>query len=309
MLRTKMLKKGIRQFLLPSCTGCNRAFISSTSLFPETISLIRTAEGSDVYLVGTAHVSRRSAEEVGDLIRLVKPDMVFLELCPARAAKLRAGQTGTDEFLKSGFKKIMANPSASQALTGLPTPLQAMVKMGALGGNGPNDFLLGMLRQFFDRFYNAFRSYGLIPGLEFKVAMEEAEKIGAALEFGDRSGTETLSLLLQALKQTDLMGCLTKPVPPHLQEPFVGGVGGLEEMVEKMKNREQIAAMRDYMELTMPNMMDALVHSRDQIMVDNLVHYCQQSQPASVVAVVGMAHMDGIEARFLGKGASIQAPS
>ncbi|KAI8558307.1 hypothetical protein RHMOL_Rhmol04G0081000 [Rhododendron molle] len=45
-----------------------------------------TAEGGvcDVYVVGTAHVSQESCEQVKAVIRISKPQVVFLELCPIR---------------------------------------------------------------------------------------------------------------------------------------------------------------------------------------------------------------------------------
>jgi len=41
-----------------------------------------------VYLVGTAHVSEESAEEVKKTIELVQPHTVFVELCESRKALL-----------------------------------------------------------------------------------------------------------------------------------------------------------------------------------------------------------------------------
>ena len=50
------------------------------------------AEGLDwqIFLVGTAHVSRSSAEEVRELIRVVQPTTVMVELCEQRAERLRS---------------------------------------------------------------------------------------------------------------------------------------------------------------------------------------------------------------------------
>ena len=45
--------------------------------------------GDEIFLVGTAHISRKSADEVRSVIRSVKPDTIFLELCDARAAAMR----------------------------------------------------------------------------------------------------------------------------------------------------------------------------------------------------------------------------
>ena len=43
-----------------------------------------------IFLVGTAHVSRQSAEEVRELIRVVRPSTVMVELCTERAERLRS---------------------------------------------------------------------------------------------------------------------------------------------------------------------------------------------------------------------------
>jgi pheromone shutdown protein TraB len=56
-----------------------------------------------IFLVGTAHVSKASSEEVRDMIRLVKPQSVMVELCQQRAARLRAGGGNDDgDFLRVG---------------------------------------------------------------------------------------------------------------------------------------------------------------------------------------------------------------
>ena len=43
-----------------------------------------------IYLVGTAHVSKNSADEVRELINIVKPSTIMVELCRKRADKLRS---------------------------------------------------------------------------------------------------------------------------------------------------------------------------------------------------------------------------
>ncbi|KAJ6842430.1 traB domain-containing protein [Iris pallida] len=49
-----------------------------------------SAEGGtcDVYLVGTAHISKESCMEVQAVISYLKPQVVFLELCPRRVGIL-----------------------------------------------------------------------------------------------------------------------------------------------------------------------------------------------------------------------------
>jgi pheromone shutdown protein TraB len=287
------------------------------STLPETVSMIRDArKPRDIYLLGTAHVSKRSADEARDLIRLVQPSTVFVELCPARAAKLRAGHTEDDfmrDIRRAAQKQLAASPlaglaAASPALTNLggAGPLARLLGGGAgSGGSGgpgakdPFEFL-------FKRLYGMFKAYGVVPGLEFKVAMEEAERIGAEVVCGDRSQTETLDRLRRAAARTDWLKALTTPMSAELEAELSGALGGAsfgggfealfsEASLEAMKDRRRIRAMRAHFEKIAPEMMEALLHERDEIMAKRI-----QSCPpdGSVVAVVGMAHMDGLERRM-----------
>lgn len=43
--------------------------------------------GVPVHLIGTAHVSARSVDEVREVIRAVKPEVVCVELCQGRSTR------------------------------------------------------------------------------------------------------------------------------------------------------------------------------------------------------------------------------
>ncbi|CAD6230429.1 GSCOCG00006751001-RA-CDS [Cotesia congregata] len=51
---------------------------------PETVTLLTTPEGGKVYLVGTAHFSEESQNDVSMIIQAVQPHVVMVELCDAR---------------------------------------------------------------------------------------------------------------------------------------------------------------------------------------------------------------------------------
>ena len=48
-----------------------------------------TTDSQEIILIGTAHVSRASAEHVERVIREIRPELVCLELCPPRLDSLR----------------------------------------------------------------------------------------------------------------------------------------------------------------------------------------------------------------------------
>ena len=53
-------------------------------VLPKTCTLLKTPSGARVYLVGTAHFSRESHEDVERVIRAVQPDVCMVELCKSR---------------------------------------------------------------------------------------------------------------------------------------------------------------------------------------------------------------------------------
>ena len=48
-----------------------------------------SASEKEIFLVGTSHVSKRSAQETEDTIRLIKPDVIAVELCEERLDQLK----------------------------------------------------------------------------------------------------------------------------------------------------------------------------------------------------------------------------
>ncbi|KAG5404143.1 hypothetical protein IGI04_010262 [Brassica rapa subsp. trilocularis] len=108
-----------------------------------------TADGGscDVYLIGTAHVSEESCREVEAIVRFMKPEVVFLELCFSRLSIL------TPQALK------------------IPT-VSEMIEMWKKNHNA------------FGIAYGC--KLDVLPGAEFRVAYEEAHKYGGMVILGDR---------------------------------------------------------------------------------------------------------------------------
>ena len=48
----------------------------------ECVTQLVSPEGVRVLVLGTAHISKRSVEDVQYLVNAERPDIVFLELCP-----------------------------------------------------------------------------------------------------------------------------------------------------------------------------------------------------------------------------------
>ncbi|KAI3944239.1 hypothetical protein MKW98_016469 [Papaver atlanticum] len=106
---------------------------------------------SEVYLVGTVHISKQSAETVKKVINYVRPKAVGIELSEEHAKDVMNSET-EDVSL---FEMLCDNMRA-------PWDLPMKIDMFA--------------QDFWDY---QFRAKGIHPGLEFKVAMEEASRMRA----------------------------------------------------------------------------------------------------------------------------------
>jgi pheromone shutdown protein TraB len=246
----------------------------------ETLSILRSSTGAgarDVYLVGTAHVSAESAREVRELMRVVKPSSVMLELC--------------DERLRSMREKLAAPSGRADARLTFATRAVKDFASAFRGGDARDGLLAAAMKTM----YGFFKLSGLEPGGEFIAAIEEADRQGARVVCGDRNVRETLRRVRERLTFTDVVNIATgrqKPGGPPPPPGMDGDFDDIENIVESLKTREAIARMREFMRFQMPDVARVFVDERDQIMTDAIVNRCQGER---VVAVVGMAHMDGIE--------------
>ena len=77
-----------------------------------------------IFLVGTAHVSKASSEEVRGMLRAVKPQTVFVELDIGRARQLVHGQEQKGS-LKA--RLVPACHSSTNYVLALPVPVVTAV--------------------------------------------------------------------------------------------------------------------------------------------------------------------------------------
>jgi len=222
--------------------------------------------GAEVYVIGTAHISKRSAEEVTDIIQRVCPSTVVVELCATRARKLMTDAPPAD-----------IATTVAELLRTLGAPGDLTTKLLAIGLRG---------------FYAMWRHAGLEPGGEFKAALKEASAISAKVVYGDQEAELTMKKLAASIKLTDVLRGLTTPPPPELAKVMTPGIS-VEEAIERLKTRETVRAMAAYTRKMHPAASRVLLDERDIILADALY-----KQEGTVVGVVGLAHLDGIEERF-----------
>ena len=132
---SRALKRRARDVIVRCPSPIGRPLSSSTRehVLPggvETMSILRSSTTSgEIFLVGTAHVSQQSAREVRELVRLVKPTTVCVELCEERLRTMRekieretrgadgeGTSTGTSDFVRDAVKDFVGAFGGSSSL-------------------------------------------------------------------------------------------------------------------------------------------------------------------------------------------------
>ncbi|XP_010484858.1 PREDICTED: traB domain-containing protein-like [Camelina sativa] len=219
-----------------------------------------TAEGGscDVYLVGTAHVSKQSCLEVEAIISFLKPEVVFVELCSSRLS-----------VLKPQTLKI---PTMSDMIESWK---QKQNTFGILYG-----WFLAKIASHLEVF----------PGAEFRVAYEEAIKYGGKVILGDRPVQITLKRTWAKMPLWHKVKFLYSIL---FQAVFLPSAEELEKMLKDMDDVDMLTLVIQEMSKEFPTLMDTIVHERDQYMASSLLRVA--SEHSSVVAVIGKGHINGIK--------------
>ncbi|KAL0797382.1 hypothetical protein Bca101_052556 [Brassica carinata] len=218
----------------------------------------------DVYLIGTAHVSKESCREVQAVISILKPEAVFVELCSSRLS-----------ILKPQALKI---PTMSDMIESWK---QKQNTFGILYGwfLAKACFLISSASQL-----------EVLPGAEFRVAYEEALKYGGKVILGDRPVQITLKRTWAKMPLWHKVKFLYSLL---FQAVFLPSAEELDKMLKEMDNVDMLTLVIQEMSKEFPSLMDTLVHERDQYMASSLLRVA--SEHSSVVAVIGRGHINGIK--------------
>lgn len=183
-------------------------------------------------IVGTAHVSKKSIEEVSEVIETEKPDAVAVELCPKRYRALVQGVR--DEI-----------------------HITDVIKKG-------NVFLLlfQLILSYFQR--KVGEEYGVKPGAEMLAAIEKARDTGADVLLIDRDIGITFSRFWQSLSFFEKL----KLIWHLVKSTFSGEEIDVDEMLEEDVLEMLV---REFRSIT-PNAARVLIDERDTYMAANLLN-------------------------------------
>lgn len=230
-----------------------------------------------VVLVGTAHISSKSAEEVRRVILSSKPRNVIVELCRSRAGQMYA--TSSSEKL--------ANP---MSLGGEETLFQTFRRTLQLGGDKALilRLMLASLSSSLQKRLN------IATGLEFVAAREAAESVNAEIVLGDRPIEISLQRAwdsLTTMQRLSLLVDLIKGiVSARKADPKM-----TTELIEKLRiDDDKVSSMLGVFAERSQGAVRALLHERDLYLAWSLKRSKAVNGADVVVGVIGRGHMRGV---------------
>lgn len=214
--------------------------------------------GRKITLVGTAHVSKESVEEVKNTITELKPDCVAVELDEKRADSIK----NSSRYSELDLVKVLKKNEGFLLLANL------------------------ILASFQRRMgLNA----GVKPGDEMIAAMNAAEENGIRCTLVDRPIQITLK---RAWGKNSFWG-KCKLLATLLSSAF-----SKEEIepaeIEKLKERNEMDSMMNELSEYMPVIKTVLIDERDQYLASKI----WESEGNNIVAVLGAGHLPGVKAHI-----------
>lgn len=237
---------------------------------PETVSILEGPFGGTVYLVGTAHFSEESMNDVSFVIRNVCPDFVMVELCSSRIHILRHDE---ETLLKEA------------------QDLNAAKIRSIFQTNGLNGLFYILLLNISAKLT---KQLGRAPGGEFRRAFSEVQRVpNCKLHLGDRPINITLQRALQGLSIWETVKLVWRLVT---SDNTISA-----EEVEQCKKKDLLEQLMEEMAGEFPVFDDVFVKERDMFLTYSLWNAATCSHgvpPVRVVGVVGIGHAAGIKAHW-----------
>jgi len=214
-----------------------------------------TFDDREITLIGTAHVSRESADLVTRVIEEEKPDTVCIELCESRYKAIKQ----KNRWQNTDLIKVIREKKSFLLLSNLLlTSFQK--KIG--------------------------QKLGIKPGEEMIRAMDAADSVGAHIHLADRDIRITLS------RTWRLMGLWTKMKLLAQLVTSMGEVDSIkEEDIEKMKDKDVLETLLSEIGKTLPELRRILIDERDMYLTEKI----RSAPGKRIVAVVGAGHVPGIK--------------
>ena len=211
-------------------------------------------DGKELILIGTAHVSRQSAEQVKEVIERERPDSVCIELDAQRYQSVMEN----NKWKETDIFKVIKEKKASLLLMNLAI----------------SSFQNRLAKQF-----------DIKPGQEMIQGIESAKDVGAELVLADRNIQITFNRIWHNLGLTGKAQLLNGIFFSIFSKDTIS-----EDELEKMKSQDTLNAVLAEFTESFPKLKKPLIDERDQYLAQKI----KDAPGNKIVAVLGAAHVPGI---------------
>ncbi len=237
-------------------TGQHNALNNSTAIEPiKTITL----DDRSITILGTAHVSKASADKVQELIASGTYDAVAVELCPSRHKAI----VDPDAMAKMDLFQVIRKGHASMVAANL-----------ALGA-----FQQRMAEQF-----------NIEPGAEMRVAIHDAQAAKLPVLLIDREIGTTLKRIYHNVPWWKRIGLFSGLISSVISKEKFS-----EAEIERLKEGDVLESSFSQFAEDEKDLFKPLITERDQYMSARLIKESRESQYQHILAVVGAGHMKGMQ--------------
>ena len=221
--------------------------------YPSDVQVVEV-EGREIILVGTAHISRESAELVREVIERERPDCVCVELDAQRYEALSQQRRWEALDLKEVIRK-------KQVSTLLANLLLASYQK-KLGG-----------------------VLGVAPGAELLEATKAAEECGIPVALCDRDVRVTLRRAWRSMSVWKKAMLFSTLLASAFERPEIS-----EEDLRRLREKDVLSELMRELGEVMPALKTVLIDERDTFISQRI----REAEGERVVAVVGAGHVEGI---------------
>ena len=218
--------------------------------------------GKEILLLGTAHVSQASCDEVKAAIIEKKPDVVAIELDEQRFASLN----DSESWKNLDIIKVLKEKKGFLLLANLVLA-SFQKRMGA--------------------------NVGVKPGDEMRAGIEAAKELSIPCEMVDRPIQMTLRRAWAKNSGYGKMKLLSALLASAMEKEEVSG-----EEIENLKSKSEMDGMMNELAEFMPEVKTVLIDERDFYLAAHIWEAVQRGERKSVIAVLGAGHLPGVQAHL-----------
>ena len=224
-----------------------------SSGYSEDVHLIKK-DGREFIIVGTAHISRQSADLVREVIENEKPDVVCVELDEKRLLALSEKNRWENLDLKSIIKQ--------KQLSTLIINLVLSSYQKKLG-----------------------EKLGVTPGTELLEAVNTAKEKNIPIELCDREVRITLRRAWHSMGFWQKLKFLFGGLAGIFEKQEL-----TEEKLAELRSKDVLSEMMDELGKAMPVLKEVIIDERDQYIAQKM----RESKGDKIVSIVGAGHVKGI---------------